>query len=141
MNKLKYTEIGHVKSIRGCIVVVLGLKNCVNGQLVHFGLGNLGTIVGFNEEEAHILIVKESEHIKTGDEVRASLEPFNVPVGENFIGRIINPLGEPFDSLGPVKASEYYPIFPAAPGILDRRPLELTLETGTKVLDAIEQDT
>lgn len=137
MAELKYTEVGRVKSIRGCIVIVIGLRSCINGQLVHFGFGTQGIIVGFDEEEAHVLIVKENESIKTGDEVRASLEPFNVPVGENFIGRIVTPLCEPFDGLGPIKPDAYYPIFPTAPAILERDPLCKPLETGTKVLDSM----
>jgi len=137
VHELKYTEVGYVKSIRGCIVIVTGLKNCINGQLIDFGFGTRGMIVGFNEQEAYVLILKENEKIKTGDEVRASLEPFNVPVGENFIGRIVNSLCEPMDSLGAIKQDAYYPIFPTAPAILERQPLNSPLETGTKVLDSM----
>ena len=137
MAELHYTEVGHVKSIRGCIVIIIGFKSCINGQLVHFGYGTMGIILGFEEDEAHVLLVKESTSIKTGDEVKASLEPFNVPVGDNFIGRIVTPLCEPFDSLGPIKESAYFPIFPPAPAILERQPLWKTLETGTKVLDTM----
>jgi F-type H+-transporting ATPase subunit alpha len=137
VSELRYTEVGYVKSIRGCIVVVGGLKHCINGQLVHFGFGTIGTILGFNEEEASVLILKLATEIKTGEEVHASLEPFNVPVGNNFIGRIVNPLCEPFDGLGDIKADASYPIFPAAPAILERQPLCKTLETGTKVLDSM----
>ena len=137
MPELRYTEVGQVKSIRGCIIVVNGLKNCVNGQLVHFGFGTMGMIVGFDEKEAHVLIIKQNSEIKTGDEARASLEPFNVPVGDHFVGRIINPLGEPLDGLGPIKEDAYFPIFPTAPPILERQPLFKTLETGVKVLDSM----
>jgi len=135
--KLRYTEVGTVKCIRGCIVIVNGLKSCVMGQLINIGLGTMGVIVGFTEEEAQVLIVKQSADIKTGDEVRASLEPFNVPVGKNFIGRIVNSLCEPFDNLGPIKEDDFFPIFPPAAGILERSVLNNPLETGTKVLDAM----
>jgi F-type H+-transporting ATPase subunit alpha len=134
---LKYTEVGEVKSIRGCIVVVTGFKSCINGQLVQFGFGTYGMIVGFTPDEAQVLILKESTSIRTGDEVRASMEPFRVPVGKNFIGRIVNPLCEPFDSLGPIEAEGTNPIWPKAPGILDRQVLKAPLETGTKVLDSM----
>jgi len=137
LSELHYTEVGCVKSIRGCIVIVEGFTSCVNGQLIHFGFGTVGMILGFDEKEAHVLIVKQVAEIKTGDEVRASLEPFNVPVGENFVGRIVNSLCEPFDSLGPIKEDAYYPIFPPAPGILERQVLCNPLETGTKVLDSM----
>jgi F-type H+-transporting ATPase subunit alpha len=135
--ELHYTEIGRVKSLRGCIVVVIGFRNCINGQLIEFGFETYGTILGFTEEEAYVLIVKLTTEIRTGDEARASMEPFNVPVGRNFVGRIVNSLCEPFDGLGPIKEDEYCPIFPPAPSILDRQPLCRTLETGIKVLDAM----
>lgn len=135
--ELQYTEVGTVKAIRGCIILVKGFRNCINGQLIKFGYGTMGMIVGFNEHEAQVLILKENERIKTGDQAIASLEPFDVPVGEQFIGRIINPLAEPLDGLGPIIPSKKLPIFPESPPILVRQPLNLTLETGIKVLDAM----
>jgi len=135
--ELRYTEVGRVKSIRGCIVVVSGLKSCINGQIINFGFGTQGMVLGFTEEETHVLLIKESERIKTGDEVRASLEPFNIPVGNAFVGRIVNSLCEPIDGLGDIESSAYNPIFPSAPAILERQPLCLTLETGIKVLDSM----
>jgi len=137
VSELRYTEVGYVKSIRGCIVVVVGFKSCINGQLIHFGFGTMGIILGFNEAEAQVLIVKQTESIRTGDEVRASLEAFTVPVGNNFIGRIVNPLCEPFDGLGAIKEDAYCPIFPPAPSILERQVLAHPLETGIKVLDTM----
>lgn len=137
MADLQYTEFGVVRCIRGCIVVVSGFHNCINGQLIKFGYGTVGMIVGFDQEEAQVLILKESEKIKTGDRAVASLEPFNMPVGNNFIGRILNPLGETMDGLGPLQADDYYPIFRDAYAILTREPLSKTLETGIKVLDCM----
>lgn len=134
---LQYTEVGIVKAIRGCIILVKGFRNCINGQLIRFGYGTLGMIVGFNEQEAQVLILKESERIKTGDQAIASLEPFDVAVGEKFIGRIVNPLAEPLDGLGPITYDKKLPIFPDSPPILVRQPLSVTMETGIKVLDAM----
>ncbi len=137
MGELRYTEVGFVKSIRGCIVAVSGLKNAINGQLIHFGFGTMGTVIGFNEHETQVLLLKITTEIKTGDEARASLEPFNVPVGKKFIGRIVTSLCEPIDGLGPIEPDIYNPIFPSAPPILERQPLCKTLETGVKVLDSM----
>ena len=134
---LQYTEVGTVKAIRGCIILVKGFRNCLNGQIIKFGYGTIGMIVGFTEQEAQVLILKENERIKTGDQAIASLEPFEVPVGEKFIGRIVNPLAEPLDGLGPIEHSKKLPIFPDSPPILVRQPLSQTLETGIKVLDAM----
>ncbi len=137
LKPLQYTEVGRVKALRGCIVIVQGLRNCINGQLIQFGYGTIGMILGFNEQEAQVLLIKETEKIKTGDKAIASIEPFEMPVGEKFIGRIINVLGDPLDGLGPIEAAQMNPIFPEAPPILVRQPLKKTLETGIKVLDAM----
>ncbi|MFA5060683.1 MAG: F0F1 ATP synthase subunit alpha [Candidatus Omnitrophota bacterium] len=137
MVDLRYTEFGTVRCIRGCIVVVMGFKNCINGQLIKFGYGTEGIIVGFDENEAQVLIVKETEKIKTGDKAIATLEPFNTPVGNKLIGRIVNPLGETLDGLGPLEYDEMYPIFVEAPAILTREPLRKTLETGIKLIDTM----
>lgn len=137
MADLRYTEVGTVRCIRGCIVIVNGFKHCINGQIIKFGYGTEGIIVGFDEEEAQVLIVKETEKIKTGDKAIASLEPFNTPVGNKLIGRIVNSLGETLDGLGPLEYDTMYPIFLEAPSILTREPLCKTLETGIKVLDTM----
>jgi F-type H+-transporting ATPase subunit alpha len=118
-------------------VIVRGFQRCINGQLIRFGYGTEGLILGFDDEEAQVLIVREEEKIKTGDKAIASLEPFNTPVGEKFIGRIVNPLGEPLDGLGPLQHDTMYPIFIDAPAILTRDPLCKTLETGIKVIDSM----
>src|SRR3989338_1371869 len=132
MAELRYKEEGRVRIIRGCIVIVGGLKSCINGQVVRFGYGTKGIIIGFNEDEAQVLLIRQQERLKTGDLVTATLEPFDTPVGEKFIGRIINPLGETLDGLGPLNADEYRPIFIDAPAILKRKILTKTLETGVK---------
>jgi len=137
MVELRYKEEGRVRVIRGCIVIVEGLKSCINGQVVRFGYGTKGVIIGFDENEAQVLIIRQQERLKTGDLVSATLEPFDTPVGDNFIGRIINPLGEPLDGLGPLKPEGTRPIFIEAPSILKRKILKLTLETGVKVVDAM----
>jgi F-type H+-transporting ATPase subunit alpha len=135
--QLQYTEVGTVQAIRSCIVFVRGLRNCINGQLIKFGYGTIGMIVGFNEHEAQVLIIKETDKIKTGDKAVASIEPFETPVGDKFVGRILNPLAEALDGLGPIDFEKKYPIFPESPPVLVRQPLKKTLETGIKVLDAM----
>jgi F-type H+/Na+-transporting ATPase subunit alpha len=135
--QLQYTEVGVVKAIRGSIIIAKGFKNCINGQLIKFGYGTMGMIVGFTEQEAQVLLIKEGEKIKTGDKAIASIEPFEMPVGDKFIGRIVNVLGDPLDGLGAIEHDKMYPIFPEAPPILVRQPLKKTLETGIKVLDAM----
>lgn len=134
---LRYKEYGTVKSQAGCIAQVIGLENCFLGQLLKFGYGTEGIIMGFDSESAQVLMVKESEPIAPGQKVLASLEPFYMPTGKNFIGRVVDPLGEAQDGMGPVKPDEYIPYFNEAPGIMDRQSLQPTLETGIKLIDAL----
>jgi len=80
MAQLRYTEEGSVRVIRGCIVLVEGFKNCINGQVIRFGYGTMGVIIGYNEEEAQVLIIRQQQSLKTGDKALATLEPFVTPV-------------------------------------------------------------
>jgi F-type H+-transporting ATPase subunit alpha len=137
MTDLRYKEYGTVKSASGCITNVVGLENCFLGQLLKFGYGTEGIIMGFDQETAQVLIVKENEPITPGNKVLATLEPFNMPVGECMIGRIINPLGEPMDGLGSIKPEGFIPYFNDAPAIMDRSTLRRTLETGVKLVDSM----
>jgi len=137
MTPLQYKEFGSVTSIKGCIVTVTGLDNCINGQLVRFGYGTEGIIIGFDEHETQILLIRQKENLATGDKAVMTLEPFNTPVGKNFVGRVINPLGEPLDNKGPLIPDEYYPIFADSPSVMDRAPVANTLETGIKILDSM----
>lgn len=138
MGTLKYTEYGTVKAIKGCIVSVDGLDNCISGQLVRFGYGTEGIIIGFTREESQVLLIKEREEVKTGDKAVMSLEPYKTAVGSQFIGRAVNVLGEPLDNLGKkVVPDDYYPIFGKAPSVMERAEVNETVETGLKTVDTM----
>jgi F-type H+/Na+-transporting ATPase subunit alpha len=134
---LKYKEYGTVKAVSGCIAKVIGLQNCFLGQLVKIGKGAEGIIMGFDLEIAQVLIVKESEPVSPGSQVIGTLEPFNMPVGPNTIGRIMNPLGDSLDGLGPISFDTRIPYFNAAPAIMDREGLNRSFETGVKLIDTM----
>ena len=134
---LRYKEFGTVKSTAGCIAQVVGFQNCFLGQLVRFGYGTEGIIMGIDTDVAQILIVKENEPITPGSRVVATLEPFNMGTGPGLLGRIINPLGDPLDGRGPVKVDERIPYFNDAPAIMDREGLSEALETGIKLIDCL----
>lgn len=137
MTDLRYKEYGTVKAVSGCIAKVVGMQNCFLGQLVKISGGAEGIIMGFDLEFAQVLIVKEGGPISPGHQVIGTLEPFNMPVGANTIGRIINPLGESLDGLGPVQYESKIPYFNAAPAIMDREGLGRSFETGVKLIDTM----
>jgi len=137
MAPLEYKEYGIVKKIRGCIVEVEGLKNCINGQVIRFGPGTEGIIMGFTGDSSGVLLIKDKNPPKTGDRATMTLKPYDTPVGEEFVGRVINVLGEPLDNLPPIEPKHYAAIFPTVPSVLERGPVATTLETGISTLDAV----
>ncbi len=130
-------EVGTVKSVRELIVRATGLPSCMNGQMLDFSNGALGMVMGFTEHEVHILVFGGKGRIRAGDEVYNRGEEFRIPVGEPFIGRIVNSLCEPVDGRGRVASTERFPVFGEAAGIMERLPVEQTMETGTRILDAV----
>lgn len=137
MEELRYKETGIIKAVSGCIVQVTGLQNCFLGQLVQFGYGTQGVIMGFDLSVAQVLMVKENEPLAPGNPAIATLEPFSMPVGPNTVGRIMNPLGESMDGLGTIKFDGFIPYFNDAPAIMDRATLSRSFETGVKLVDSM----
>jgi len=135
--KFEVYEQGVVKSIRECIVRIKGLNSCINGQIVDFKKGGRGIVLGFNEEDVQVLVLNTQTSIRTGDEVLNKGNFLSLPVGEAFLGRVVNSLCEPIDDAGPIEASDNYSVFAEAAGVMDRMPVQETLETGTLLLDAV----
>jgi len=134
---LDIKETGTVKDIKKSIVTVNGLPNCMIGQLVNFESGARGIIMSFDEEECSVLVFTGNETIRPKDPAIARIQELTVPAGEDFLGRIVNPLGEPLDRKGPIKHSDLRPVLYKAAGVLDREPISEALETGIKVIDAV----
>ncbi|RKY30532.1 MAG: F0F1 ATP synthase subunit alpha [Candidatus Omnitrophota bacterium] len=128
-------EAGKVTEIKKGIIKVSGLPNCVHGQQVEVEDKVKGITVGFSPDEVVAVILGEETSIDVGDNVWARAESFQVPVGEAFLGRIINCLGEPIDGKSEVLATQTRPIFCEASGIMDRVPITEQLYTGTRILD------
>jgi len=130
-------EIGHVASVRKFIVNAIGLPSCMNGQIVEFADNTKGLVMGFTEDKVQILVLGNASNIRAGDEVYNRGKSLRLPVSDDFIGRLVNPLCQPQDSLGPIESEKTMPVFRVAPGVMERVPVEATLETGALILDAI----
>lgn len=130
-------EVGAVRSVREVIVQASGLPSCMNGQMVEFSNGARGMVMGFMANSVQILVFGGKGRIRAGDEVYSRAEEFCMPVGEAFLGRIVNSLCEPVDGGAPITATESYPVFGEAPGVMERQPVDQTFETGTRILDAV----
>ena len=129
-------EVGRIVSVREFIVKVDGLPSCMNGQMVEFADGDRGMVMGFTERHVLVLIFGDKAAVRAGHEVFSRGEPFTIPVGEGFIGRVVTSMGEPMDGQGPIQAEAVNPIFFEAPGVMERVPVNAALETGIRIIDA-----
>lgn len=130
-------EVGFVRSVRKFVVIAEGLPSCMNGQIIEFANGTLGLVMGFSESKVQILVLGDASAIRAGDEIYNKGVLLSLPVSDGFVGRIVDALCRPQDGLGPIEASDHYPVFRVAPGVMERVPVKETFETGTLVLDAV----
>jgi F-type H+/Na+-transporting ATPase subunit alpha len=130
-------EIGTVREVKKAISSIVGLPFCLYGQMVHFPNDLKGMVVGFDEEKVMALVLGDETQLKSGDEVIGKAEPFTVPVGKGFVGRVVDGLSRPCDGQGKVESDDDYPIFRVAPGVMERIPVSEPLYTGTKIIDAV----
>ncbi len=135
--ELKFREIGTVKFVSQGIVRATGLPNVKSEEVVHFPGSGLGLVFNLDSEEVGIILLNKSEHLKAGCEVRRTGRVLDVPVGNTLLGRVIDPMGRPLDGRSPVRVAQRRPAEREAPGIMDRAPVTVPLQTGLKVIDAL----
>ena len=107
------------------------------GELLEFHTGVLGLAQNLEENNVGIVILGPAEGIKEGDEVKRTGRIMEVPVGEELIGRVVNPLGQPIDGQGPINTSKTRPVESPATGVMDRKSVDEPLQTGIKAIDAL----
>ena len=136
-NKLESSETGIVILVGDGIAKVSGLDKCMAGELVEFPNGSYGMAQNLEEDTVSVVILGTDQGIKEGDTVKRTGRVVSVPVGKNLIGRVVNALGEPIDGKGVIEAEGYRPIEAPAPGIIDREPVNVPLQTGIKAIDSM----
>ncbi|MEI8138523.1 MAG: F0F1 ATP synthase subunit alpha [bacterium] len=135
--KIKISETGVIKDIKKMIVRITGLPSCLNGQLVDFGDGNKGIIMGYDQDDVLALMLGSDTGVRLGQSVAGNSEPFTIPVGEAMIGRMVDAMGAPCDGRGEVSCDVNRPVFSPSPLITERAPVSKMLFTGTRVIDAM----
>ena len=136
-NKLQTSETGTVILAGDGIAKVTGLEKCMAGELVEFPGGVYGMAQNLEEDTVAIVVLGNDTGIKEGDTVKRTGKVVSVPVGAGLIGRVVNALGEPIDGKGPIEAEGYRPIESPAPGIIEREPVSVPLQTGIKAIDSM----
>ena len=136
-NKLEVSESGIVILVGDGIAKASGLEKCMAGELVEFPNGAYGMAQNLEEETVSIVILGDDNGIKEGDTVKRTGKVVSVPVGKALIGRVVNALGEPIDGKGPIEAEGFRPIESPATGIIERKPVNVPLQTGIKAIDSM----
>lgn len=130
-------NIGKVLSVGDGIAIVYGLQQAMMGELLEFPHGVKGLVFNLEEHHVGVILLGASEKIKEGDLVKTTKRIFEVPVGEELLGRVVNPLGEPLDARGPIDAKQFLPVERRAQGVMQRGSINASMETGIKVIDAL----
>ncbi|MGI6641132.1 MAG: F0F1 ATP synthase subunit alpha [Limnochordia bacterium] len=136
-SELKIESEGTVLTVGDGIARIYGLEQAMAGELLEFPQETYGMVLNLEEDNIGAVILGPYEHIKEGDLVRRTGRIVQVPVGEELIGRVVNPLGQPIDGKGPINAKSYRPIESQAPGVIDRRGVHQPLQTGLKSIDSM----
>jgi F-type H+/Na+-transporting ATPase subunit alpha len=134
---LKVDEVGTVVEVGDGIARVFGLKNVMSGELVEFQNGVRGQAFNLEENSLGVVVLGEYKHIQEGFTVKRTGKIFEVPVGHEMLGRVVNPLGQPIDGKGPITTTKFRPVEIIAPGISKRYPVTEPLQTGIKAIDAM----
>ncbi len=135
--KLEMEEVGYVLSAGDGIARIYGLNKVMAGELVELKEDRFGIAMNIEEDSVGVVITDKFEDIKEGDVVKRTGRIASVPVGEELLGRVVNPLGQPIDGKGPIKVKNYDVIEKIAPGIVKRRPVKEPLQTGIKAIDSM----
>jgi len=133
----KIEEIGKVIEAGDGIVRIQGLPRAMMGEMLKFSRDVYGLVLNLDKNEIGAVILDNAALIQEGDIVKCTGRIIEVPVGEELIGRIVDPLGRPLDDKGPIKAKHFRPVEFRAPGIVDRQPVKEPLQTGIKAIDSM----
>jgi F-type H+/Na+-transporting ATPase subunit alpha len=131
------SEVGTVLQIGDGIARVYGLENAVAMEMLELEHGVVGLAFNLEEDDVGCALFGEWQHVREGEPVRRTGKVASVPVGEGLLGRVVDPLGNPLDGKGPIKASETRSLEFKAPGVVDRQPVKEPLQTGIKAIDSM----
>jgi len=130
-------EVGTVLEVGDGVARIAGLENVMASEMLEFPNGVFGIALNLERDEVGAVLLGEDTLIKEGDLVRRTGRVLSVPVGEELIGRVVNPLGQPLDGKGPIEPKEWRKVEHKAPGVVYRQPVKEPLQTGIKAIDAM----
>ncbi len=136
-SQIKLQNVGTVVSVGDGICHIHGLEDCMAGEMLEFEGGVYGMAQNLEEDLVGAVLLGSDQDIREGDTVKRTGRIVDVPVGESMLGRVVDALGAPIDGKGPISAEEHRPIECPAPGIIERTPVNVPLQTGIKAIDSM----
>ena len=130
-------DVGTIVEVGDGVARIHGLRGARYNELLQFPNDIMGIALNLEEDNVAAVILGDCSRIKEGDEVRCTGRVVEVPVGDELIGRVIDPLGNPLDELGPIKATKTRPVERVAPNVVMRQPVNTPVHTGIKIIDAL----
>src|SRR5882762_8845505 len=130
-------NVGVIREIGDGVARIEGLSDAMLNEMIDLGRGVTGLALNLDETEVGVVILGDYTQLEEGDEVRATGELLQVPVGKGLLGRVVNTLGEPVDGKGPIHSDVAYPVEKLAPGIIRRSPVRQPIQTGILPIDAM----
>jgi F-type H+/Na+-transporting ATPase subunit alpha len=130
-------EVGRVIDAGDGIAHVEGLPSAMTNELLKFADGTLGIALNLEAHQIGVVVLGDFSGVEEGQEVKRTGEVLSVPVGDNFLGRVVNPLGQPIDGLGEIVAEGRRALELQAPGVMDRKSVDEPLQTGIKAIDSM----
>lgn len=134
---IQVVDVGTVITVGDGIARAHGLENVMAGELLEFPTGVLGYAFNLEESNVGIVILGPYSDIREGDQVKRTGRIMEVPVGEEMLGRVVNPLGQPVDGKGPINTTHFRPVESPAPGVMARKSVHEPMQTGIKAIDAM----
>ncbi|MDA9179086.1 F0F1 ATP synthase subunit alpha [Acidimicrobiia bacterium] len=136
-DELKDDLVGYVASIADGVARVKGLENAMSSELLEFPGGLLGVALNLDEDSIGVVLMGDSDHIQEGMPVKQTGEVLSIGVGDGFLGRVIDTLGNPIDGKGPIEFTERRLMETQAPTVVERQPVGEPLQTGIKAIDSM----
>jgi F-type H+-transporting ATPase subunit alpha len=135
--KAKQEHVGTVVTIGDGIAKISGLSNIGSAEMIDFGNGVFGSALNLEENTVGAIVFGDFSTIKAGDTAKATGRILSLPVSDELIGRVVSPLGEPKDGGAAIKPTKFYPVEKIAPGVIERKSVDVPLQTGITAIDAM----
>jgi len=136
-SQIDVRDVGRVLEVGDGIARVYGLSGVMAQEMVEFANGTIGLAFNLEENSVGIIILGDYLNISEGEEVRSTGRLLSVPVGDELLGRVVDPLGNPLDGKGPIVTKQRRPVEIIAPGVAERQPVGEPMQTGIKAVDAM----